>query len=173
MIKLLKEKHTNKYGKSAIQCYALIKIKITTDIIVIRIFLFFTAKWISIPQNIAFTNKVSNSLLNLIAAAAPNNGIKLGLAIAYNPTVAAIPIKLKINIYSIWEALFLFKKPIFPVNKYNYMFIIVTNPKLNKIAPNIFGAINNNIISPKPINIPAKIDFFPIYIFISKIFPLM
>ena len=53
------------------------------------------------PQNTAFINKVSNSLLNLIAAAAPNNGIKLGLAIAYNPTVAAIPIKLKINIYSI------------------------------------------------------------------------
>lgn len=101
MIKLLKEKHTNKYGKSAIQCYAPIKIKITTDIIVIRIFLFLTAKWINMPQNTAFINKVNVSLPNLIAAAALNNGMRLGLAIAYNPTVAAIPIKLKINIYSI------------------------------------------------------------------------
>lgn len=53
------------------------------------------------PQNTAFINKVNVSLPNLIAAAALNNGMRLGLAIAYNPIVAAIPIKLKINIYSI------------------------------------------------------------------------
>lgn len=56
------------------------------------------------------------------------------------------------------------------MNKYNCIFIIVTNPKLNKTAPNTFGVINISTISPKPINIPAKIDFLIIYMFILKIF---
>ena len=37
--------------------------------------------------------------------------------------------------------------------------MIVSNPKLNNVAPKIGGEVWRLIITPKPINNPANIDF--------------
>ena len=68
--KLIGEKLNKRYGKSAIQCSAPIRIKIITAKIVNIVTLFLTAKWINAPQKQALINKVIIVLLNLIAAAA-------------------------------------------------------------------------------------------------------